>query len=242
MDDIAQRGRAWQMMAPELELVADLRGGTHKMRQAGLRWLPREAAESWTAWRARLNRTILFNGFGRTVQALSGKPFSEPVQWLDAHPKLQDLSRNMDSCGTGLDEFARQLLVHLLLDGLVHIQLDRPAEGGQVYFVIRPAQQMIGAGCTFDGKLEEVRFAETITRKKGRFGEEVLETIRHITTTDWCVWTQKEAGRTGWQKMAGGQHDFGEVPVLSLCVQPTGFMVGRPPLIDLARHGWHPQF
>lgn len=234
MEEIATRSRAWQVMAPELELVADLRGGTHKMRQAGLRWLPREAAESWTAWRARLNRTILFNGFGRTVQALSGKPFSEPVQFLDAHLELQNLSRNMDSCGTGLDEFARQMLTHLLLDGMVHIQIDRPAKGGQIYFVLRPALTVIGAHRHADGQLEEVRIAESLSRKKGQFGDEMVEAVRHITDRQWSLWVPKDTGRSGWHKMAAGRHDFNGVPLITLCVQPTGFMMGRPPLIDLA--------
>ena len=51
MQNIATPSYAHRQMSPDLQLVADLMGGTRTMRQAGLRWLPREAAESWLAWR-----------------------------------------------------------------------------------------------------------------------------------------------------------------------------------------------
>jgi hypothetical protein len=79
-DTIASPGVAHRAMAAELDLIADLMGGTAAMRRVGQRWLPRENAESWTAWRARLNRTVLFNGFARTVQSLAGRPFATPVR------------------------------------------------------------------------------------------------------------------------------------------------------------------
>lgn len=56
-DSIAAPGLAHRAMAPGLDLIADLMGGTAAMRRAGQRWLPREANESWTAWRARLHRS-----------------------------------------------------------------------------------------------------------------------------------------------------------------------------------------
>ena len=40
-DSIAAPGLAHRAMAPELELIADLMGGTGAMRRAGQRWLPR---------------------------------------------------------------------------------------------------------------------------------------------------------------------------------------------------------
>ena len=59
MQDIATPFYAHRLMSAEWQLVADLMGGTRTMRvRPGLRWLPREAAESWSAWRSRLNRTF----------------------------------------------------------------------------------------------------------------------------------------------------------------------------------------
>jgi hypothetical protein len=38
----------------------------------------------------------------------------------------------------------------------------------------------------------------------------------------------------GWQMIAEGRHDLGQVPLISMNTAPTGFMQARPPLIDLA--------
>jgi hypothetical protein len=129
-DNVATPGIAHRAMAAELDLLADLMGGTLTMRAAGQRWLPREAAESWTAWRVRLQRTVLFNGLSRTVQALSGRPFARPVTLESAHPVLQKLAENCDREGTSLGDFAKRLLQRLLIDGMVHILVDRPVGGG----------------------------------------------------------------------------------------------------------------
>ena len=56
----------------------DLMGGTGRMRHAGLKWLPREQAENWESWHARLNRSILYNGLSRTVHALDFVPQTPP--------------------------------------------------------------------------------------------------------------------------------------------------------------------
>ena len=99
MHDIATPFYAHKQMQPELQLISDLMGGARAMRQAGLRWLPREAAESWPAWRARLNRTVLFNAFDRTVHMLAGKPLAFPMNVSSHAPILSDLLKNMDGQG-----------------------------------------------------------------------------------------------------------------------------------------------
>lgn len=234
---IAKRSSAWQQMAPELELISDLMGGTRAMRAAGLRWLPREAAESWPAWRARLNRSVLFNGFARTVQINAGRPFARPLCLSGQSAPVAALSADCDGQGTSLSDLARQLLTHLLADGLVHLQLDRPAGGGPPYFVLRRAGSLIGARRGADGGLAHVRFAETHLRATGPFDEDSCPAIRLITTDSWQLWQPRRAGiapDTDWVVTAEGRHDFGAVPLLTFCVCPAGFMLWRPPLMDLA--------
>ena len=70
-DIIATPCYGWRQMENELALVRDLLGGTAAMRRAGAKWLPREDAESWQAWQARLNRSVLFNGLGRRADEIA---------------------------------------------------------------------------------------------------------------------------------------------------------------------------
>lgn len=229
-DSIAAPGLAHRAMAPELDLITDLMGGTAAMRRAGQRWLPREANESWTAWRARLQRSVLFNGMSRTVQALAGRPFARPVALADANTALSGLAESVDGAGMGIGSFASLLLRSLLTDGLVHILVDRPRKGGPPYFVPVSAAQLIGARRDPDG-LSDIRIRETHARFIGRFGEESVEAVRHIGRRDWSLW---QAGRRGWHILEKGRHDFGEVPLVTLNAAPVGFMRARPPLVDLA--------
>lgn len=229
-DSIAAPGLAHRAMAPELDLIADLMGGTAAMRRAGQRWLPREANESWTAWRARLHRSVLFNGMSRTVQALAGRPLARPVALADANAALTSLATSVDGAGMGVGGFASMVLRALLTDGIAHILVDRPRHGGPPYFVLVPAAQLIGARRDADG-LTDIRIREGHARALGRFGEEAVEAVRFISRRDWSIW---HAGRRGWQVSEQGQHDFGKVPLVTLNVAPTGFMRARPPLIDLA--------
>jgi len=229
-DSIAAPGLAHRAMAPELDLLADLMGGTTAIRRAGQRWLPRESNESWTAWRGRLGRSVLFNGLSRTVQALAGRPFSRPVALAEAAPRLMAMARGVDPEATPLGSFASMLLRALLTDGMVHILVDRPQGGGAPYFVLLPAARLIGARRDGAG-LVDIRIREMLARPQGRFGEEAVEAVRHIDRGGWSLW---HATRSGWRKQQEGAHEFGVVPLITLNAAPLGFMRARPPLIDLA--------
>ena len=234
MESVAQPGWVHRQMMPEWQLVSDLMGGTFAMRQAGLRWLPREPAESWAAWRARLNRTVLFNALSKTVGTLSAKPFQDPLILSDQAEPVADMLNNLDGQGNGLDILARQMLSALLQDGMVHVQIDMPRDGGQPYLVVRRAASLLGASCSSDGELSQVRFSETITVRKNSFEEEHREQIRVLTKTGWEVWQQKSAVSQGWQRVESGDYDVGCVPVVTILTEPRGFMYPRPPLMDLA--------
>src|SRR3546814_14604575 len=91
------------------------------MREAGELRLPREPGESLEAYRIRLHRTVLFNGLGRAVQTLSGKPFAKPATLSDdADPRLRALARDLDFGGRDLSGFAHDVLRAALVDGLTH--------------------------------------------------------------------------------------------------------------------------
>ena len=61
------------------QLLNDLRGGTKAMRDAGEIHLPKETKETDDSYKARLNRSILFNGYDEAIKKLAGKPFSRTV-------------------------------------------------------------------------------------------------------------------------------------------------------------------
>ena len=162
-----------------------------------------------------------------------------PPKLRDAHRDILSLCHQIDGHQCDLAEFVRRLLLALLKDGAVHIQIDRPRDGGRPYFILRPSEQLIGARADENGHLQDFRLAEKIIQPHGQFGEREVEVIRYFNATSWSVWQSDTTASAGagfgrFRQIAAGQHDLGVPPLISLYALPDGFMSGRPPLLDLA--------
>ena len=235
LNRVAEPGPSWQELAPDLELIHDLMGGTRQMRSAGLRWLPKEHSETWEAWRARLNRSVLFNGLARTVAALSGRPFSHDVKVEGAHPQIMQFCQNIDGRGASLTTFAAQLLRLMLRDGLVYLLVDASADGGQPYCVMIEASQMIGVRRDPDNQgISQIRIREQILQQKGAFADEWQDQIRVIERGRWMLFRTDSNRRSDWSRHASGAMGIEHVPVVECAVDADYAMRARPPLLDLA--------
>ncbi len=247
--DVATPCSAWHAMAPDWELIGDLQGGTRAMRAAGERWLPREPRESLEAYRIRLSRTVLFNGFGRAVQTLSGKPFAKPASLGDgADPRIRALCRDLDLGGRDLTTFARDVLRAALTDGVTHLLVDYPeaaggaetlhderSRGARPYCVHVPARDLIGWWVGDGGKLERLRIRESVVERDGAWGERVVPQVRVLEPGRWAVWRKPQTTEDApWRQVAGGETSLDRIPFVSIYAGRTGFLTARPPLMDLA--------
>ncbi|NQW12233.1 MAG: DUF4055 domain-containing protein [Alphaproteobacteria bacterium] len=247
--DVATPNAVWSARAPDWELIQDLLGGTRAMRAASEKWLPREPRESLEAYRIRLTRTVLFNGLGRAIQTLSGKPFVKPaVLSDDADPRIRALARDLDLGGRDLGGFARDVLRAALTDGLTHILVDFPTggeigetladeieRGARPYLVHVPARELIGWRIGDDGELARVRVRETVMERDGPWGERAVEQIRVLEPGRWQVWRKTEGIKdTVWRLHADGESSLEAIPLITVYAERTGFLTARPPLLDLA--------
>jgi len=247
--DVATPNAAWAARAPDWELIRDLLGGTRAMREAGEHRLPREPGESLEAYRIRLARTVLFNGLGRAVQTLSGKPFGKPaILSDDADPRIRAMARDLDLGGRDLTGLARDVLRAALTDGLTHLLVDYPTGGGagetladerargaRPYLVHVPAPDLIGWRAGPDGRLDRVRIRETVLERDGAWGERTVEQIRVLEPGRWSLWRRSEALKDRpWRRHAGGETSLDAVPLVTVYAERTGFLTARPPLLDLA--------
>src|ERR1044071_33214 len=113
--------------AQKRALPRALMGGTDAMRKAGKTYLPQEAAESESAYKDRLSRTFLFNGYRKTVKDMAGKVFTKPVQMGDDVPaKLKTYAENIDLTGQGLNNFAYAVFEAGMVDGISYILVEMP--------------------------------------------------------------------------------------------------------------------
>ncbi len=247
--DIARPHPEWEKIQPELALINDLMGGTGAMRAAGVKWLPREQAESWEAWHNRLYRSVLFNGLSRCINAMCGHIISGDVGLNNADPIIAAAAKDIDQRGTSLTQFAMKLVYLLLRDGRAHIWVDAPKDGGMPYALLVEAGQMLGARRDQAGALAQVRIRMPIDVPDGSFGVKSAAQINyyHKDNPDdgnvaYECWQQHEASGAErellsggkWHEVQQGEMNIDRIPLVSAEVgMPQSGMV-RPPLLDLA--------
>ena len=256
--DVATPNAAYMAMARDWALIHDLLGGTRAMRAAGETWLPREPRESLEAYRIRLSRSVLFNGLGRCVQTLTGKPFGKPVTLSDdADPRIRALIGDVDRSGRNLTVFARDVLAAALTDGLTHVLVDHPigesganlaeerARGDRPYLVHIQAQDLIGWRHGEAG-LDRVRIRERVIEPDGPWGDRIVDQIRVLHPGGYEVWRESGAGTNDgtvaadkatdkvWRRVREGRSSLPAIPLVTIHAERRGFMTARAPLMDLA--------
>jgi hypothetical protein len=108
-------------------LINDLLAGTRAMRDQAAVYLPKAEKEPLNAWRLRVNRTELFNGFAQTVEVLISIILRKPPQLGQATPQaLLDDAEDIDLQGTHVDVFTRQVAEDGLAKGFAGILIDMP--------------------------------------------------------------------------------------------------------------------
>lgn len=231
-----------------------LMGGTAAMRLAGQEYLPKEIAESDAAYKSRLRRSFLFNGFGKTVRDMAGKVFGRPVViGDDTPPELVAMAENIDLTGRNLDVFAHAVFCDALADGISYVMIDMDAPlaiGGRVptraetagrrpWAVHVKARQVLGwRSETISGveTLTQFRFKELVFEDDGLFGQKSVDQIRALIRDGAGVrWeTHRKDDKVEWLLHDEGMMTIAEIPVAPVYVARTGFFQGVSPLADLA--------
>jgi hypothetical protein len=274
------------VMDERWDLVNSLLGGTEAMRLAGTLYLPQHSREYDEDYRERLKRSILINYFDLTVATLSGKPFTEALQFGDDVPEqirgvlVKDESEKSESAekdvlltggwiedidleGNHIDQFAARVFRDGVSKGYTHILVDTPAkdpsrtytladekaEGIRPYFVHIHPENVIAANCVRQDGVElltHIRWYESTTKRDG-FAEVEELVIREMTLKTNAEGKRyvetgmyrKLEGKTGasaksWQKVDAKPTDLDYIPIFTFYARRDGFMVSKPPLLDLA--------
>ena len=242
----------------ERRLPRALMRGTTAMRAARTAYLPREPAESAEAYEVRLNRSFLFNGFGKTVKDMAGKVFAKPIILSEDMPDTaREYAENIDLAGNNLDVFAHAVFVDALVDGVSYILVDMPppvsgadgepverlsradAAGRRPWAVHVRASQVLGWQTeTVNGAtiLTQFRFKESVSEQTGEFEESLVEQIRVLSrSADGASWaTYRKSDKGEWLQVDGGPITIGEIAVTAAYTNAAGFFHGLPPLSYLA--------
>ncbi len=248
--DVATPSLAYQQMAARWKLPSTLMGGTLAMRAAGTTYLPKMPKEDPGAYQDRLNSSTLFNGFGRTVRLLAGRPFSRPVVLGQTRDELVQMAADVDLGGRDLTAFARDLLTDMVTHGKAHVLVDHPAQPNpdqpanlaeeralklRPYFVQISPENLIGwRGRQAGGveALEQIRIKETAVEPDGEWGDRQVERVRVIHPGSFDLYRYN--GKAWDLERAKSPITLGKVALVTIYGQRTGFLTCKPPLEDLA--------
>lgn len=182
-----------QKMVKEMQICRHLMGGTPEMRKQGRLYLPQEPDESDSDWNVRLNRSVLFGNFGKTVETLTAAPFKTPPVYTEMPPMLSEHVEDINMAGDHLNEFARRVFMDAIIDGHAFMFIDQPtqldtsitsaalepdlsdtiAAGHRPFWVSYTKDQAINwFPARIDGEtvIQQITFQECIAKREGRFG------------------------------------------------------------------------
>lgn len=190
---------AYLRMASEWQLIHDLRGGTLEMRRVAIeyeRWLMREDGEKTENFHARVNRSVLYEGYTDAVDDLMAKPFSKPIEFDGELPsELAGMFDDADLEGTSVTEYGRKWLRDAADHGASYTLVDFPPAGGQQthgdeiasrirpYFVMLSSANVIGwteaKGPNGQPRMTSLRWKEC-ENVSGEYGITEVERVRRM--------------------------------------------------------------
>lgn len=248
MSTVATPSAAVAAQQADLELVQTLMGGTRAMRAAGERYLPRWPNEDVQAHRTRVDCAVLFPAYDRTVSTLASKPFSKPLTIGDDVPaRIRAWCENIDLQGRNLHVFCADVFRHALGEGLAGILVEYPRADGvrtladerarnlRPYFVaVRKADILGWRSAVVDGQhvITQLRIRETVSEDDGEFGERKIEQVRVLTPGAWATHRKAQGGE--WVLHESGATTLPVVPFVPVYGKRAGFMLGEPPLMNVA--------
>lgn len=248
---------AYDVMAPKWDKINTLLGGTEAMRAAGRAYLPQHPEESNQAYSERLQVTTLLNMVDMTLTALVSKPFSSPVNiGEDVPEQIENLLDDVDQQGTSLNRFARAWFREGVAMGYSAVMVDFPKvedpapgvtrtldddrkENLRPYLIRISPENLISADYEIiNGKeqLTQVRILEHVVKSEG-FAQKVVEQIRVVYPGRGEIWQKtevKKGGKTTWRKVSDYTYDLPYIPIHIFYADRQGFMLSKPPLLDLA--------
>lgn len=252
--EVNERSAAVAKMGAEWPMLEALMGGTAAMRAAGPLFLPKWENEELAALQTRTNVSTLFPAYRRTVSVMAGKPFSKAITFEDDVPaKIKEWADDIDREGVNLHSFCAEMFRESFY-GLCGILVDAPkiadlgrdvtvadqrAADVRPYFVRVLHNQILGWRVeTINGKrvLTQLRLAQPATVPDGDYGEKIVQRVRVLERGSFRVMelAKSATGVETWSQVDGGMTGLDYIPFAPIYGFREGFMVGSPPLRDLA--------
>lgn len=228
-------------------MVDALMGGTETMREAGETYMPKWPNEDPDEYETRLQVSTLLPAYRETVSNMTGRVFAENVEFKEDVPEqVETWCENIDRQGNRFDVWGQMFFSEGLAYGINFALVDKPrsdakTRADEIKLGVRPyvnrinPKQIIGWRTkeTENGfELSQLRIKEKITIEDGSYGVKEIDQIRLLTPGHVQLWRKDLEGAD----LLHEEWDTGlnKIPLVVYYTNQTGFMTGKPALMDLA--------
>lgn len=197
------------------EIMKAVTNGTEYLREHSETFLPLEPREDYSAYLARVNRAVFSPYTQRLIRAAAGLILRKPIS-IEGDPYWTEVfNKDVDGCGSDIDEYARRLALCALTYGHAHTLVDFPAPtdarslaeeralNRRPYWIEIDPTNVYGWRLDREsnyGRLTQVRIGEKAVLPDGEFGEKVYDQIRVIEPGRYRIYRQEQQK----QEMQGG--------------------------------------
>ena len=206
-DNPFSKTRAVLDMTKGWEIMKAVTLGTEYLRENSQAFLPLEPREDYDAYLSRVNRAVFSPYTQRLIRAATGLILRKPITIIGDPYWTDVFVKDVDGCGSDLDEYARRSLICALTYGHSNTLVDFPAPTGAISLAEERNQNRRPYWIEVDpanihgwrldrevnyGKLIQVRIAEKAVVPDGEFGEKVYDQIRVIEPGRYRIYRKKE--------------------------------------------------
>ncbi|WPC03500.1 DUF4055 domain-containing protein [Pseudomonas benzenivorans] len=238
---VQDRSKKMTQLYQDREMIRAIRGGTKTMREAGEKYLPREAKENPTSYKRRIARSTFANFMRETIESHTAKPHAKPYVFTSAKNQelADDYLKRSDSKGTSAVQVGANAVEDACWNGTSLILVDAPESGGRPYFYNLSMDSVLDYDLDEDGLLTYFRIAEKITVRDGEFDVKELGRVRVFKrekeVVTWDLWEESDGGKYS-SVTAGNKFPLDFIPVFAVHAGPVapGEFFADPPLMNLA--------
>lgn len=208
-----------------------LEGGTIAMRENAALTLPQEQREDDDAYKARINRSVLFNAYKQTIDSYSLKPFSKKVTFEPVLPEEYSfIEDDIDRAGMTVDQLSHRMVKNMLRHGKYILLVDMPSildDNGKKISGIDEAKQNIHPFVKVihpDSLIEWVEDEQGLARIKLKYSNHELvdDEVQLVDYMD--VWTREtittykkakdKEGKEAWTLVSENPLGITEIPLI----------------------------
>jgi len=249
-DNPFSKTRAVLDMTKSWEIMKAVSLGTEYLRDNSQAFLPLEPREDYDAYLSRVNRAVFSPYTQRLIRAATGLILRKPITVIGDPYWTDVFVKDVDGCGSDLDEYARRSLICALTYGHSNTLVDFPAPTGAISLAEERQQNRRPYWIEIDptniygwrldrevnyGKLIQVRIAEKAVVPDGEFGEKVYDQIRVIEPGQYKIYRRKETTKDMYTEddaFAGNFDSPSDEKDYEL-VESGDFSLGEVPLVTV---------